>query len=119
MQKYEELWKQKKKELAFKVAEAPNTQVAVTYAKELAEMELKELQNERFGYELECEDTESECECEPMDNAEEMFVELAKHAAPFVKFIHDNFTPHTVVVISDDLVRVMTDEIGVPMKEEE
>lgn len=116
MQKYEELWKQKKKELAFKVAEALNTQVAVTYAKELAEMELKELQSERFVCESECEDTESECE--PMDDAEEMFANLAKHAAPFVKFIHDNFTPHTVVVISDDLVRVMTDEIGVPMKEE-
>lgn len=119
MQNYEELWKNKKKELAAKVVETQNVEKAVAYAKELADMELHEQKTScnRCVCDPECETSKDEFD--PEASSEEMFVNLAKHAAPFVKFIHDNFTPHTVVVISDNLVRVMTDEIGVPMKEEE
>lgn len=120
MQNYEELWKKKKEELAKKVNEAPNAQVAWTYAKDLAEMELLESGEKNTGCRC-CGMNEGDTvgKNEPKDSTEAMFMDLARYAAPFVKFIHDRFNPHTMVIISDGLVRVMTDEIGVPLSKEE
>lgn len=125
MKNYEELWNKKKAELAAKVVNAPNAQAASRYAMDLAEMEMLEHGVEKKG--CCCQekvgkneaDGDTKGNCEPKDSTEAMFMDLARYAAPFVKFIHDRFNPHTMVIISDGLVRVMTDEIGVPLKEEE
>lgn len=108
MEKYEELWNKKKAAIAERIIKSANAQTAYSYAKELAEMELSEHQND--GCVLDNR--------EPQDSIEALFSELAKVAEPVAMFLRKNFDPYATVVITDCFVKVVADEAGMPLKEE-
>nr|DAI88317.1 MAG TPA: hypothetical protein [Caudoviricetes sp.] len=46
---------------------------------------------------------------------EEKIVELNKIAKPVINFIKNNYNPHTTVIINEDSIKVVTDEINIPL----
>lgn len=46
---------------------------------------------------------------------EEKIVELNKIAKPVINFIKNNYNPHTTVTINEDSIKVVTDEINIPL----
>lgn len=46
---------------------------------------------------------------------EEKIVELKKIAKPVINFIKNNYNPHTTVIINEDSIKVVTDEINIPL----
>lgn len=52
---------------------------------------------------------------------EDEFEELKKIeqiAKPLIDFIKQNYNPHTSIVINEDSIKVVTDEINIPLSEE-
>ena len=45
----------------------------------------------------------------------EKIVELNKIAKPVINFIKNNYNPHTTVIINEDSIKVVTDEINIPL----
>lgn len=109
MEKYEELWKKKKSAIAKQIVKSANAPSAYSYAKELAEMELSENQNELGVFESK----------EPHDSIETLFMEFSNVAKPVADFLRENFNPHAAVVITDSFAKIVTDEVGMPLEEEE
>lgn len=46
---------------------------------------------------------------------EEKITELNKIAKPVINFIKNNYNPHTTVIINEDSIKVVTDEINIPL----
>ena len=46
---------------------------------------------------------------------EEKIVELNKIAKPVINFIKNNYNHHTTVIINEDSIKVVTDEINIPL----
>ncbi len=46
---------------------------------------------------------------------EEKIVELSEMAKPVIDFIKNNYNPHTTVIINEDSIKVVTDEINIPL----
>lgn len=46
---------------------------------------------------------------------EEKIVELNEMAKPVINFIKNNYNPHTTVIINEDSIKVVTDEINIPL----
>lgn len=44
--------------------------------------------------------------------------ELKKLALPLIEFLKKNYNPHTSIVITADYIRIVSDEVGIPIKEE-
>lgn len=108
MERYEKLWKKKKADIAEKIRKSANAPSAYSYAKELAEMELAENWSNGFtGKRMESK-----------DSTEALFIELATVAEPVAAFLREKFNPHATVMITDVFVKVMADEVGMPLKEE-
>lgn len=42
-------------------------------------------------------------------------VELSEMAKPVIDFIKNNYNPHTTVIINEDSIKVVTDEINIPL----
>ena len=49
------------------------------------------------------------------ENMPEKLKELEHLSTPLVDYLRDNYDPHTVIVIQDDLVRLYREEMGVPI----
>lgn len=45
----------------------------------------------------------------------EKLSELEQIAKPLIDFIKENYNPHTSVVINEDSIKVVTDEINIPL----
>ena len=45
--------------------------------------------------------------------------ELNKLCKPIVEFLKENYDCHTTIIISQDGVKMIQDEIGIPINEEE
>lgn len=46
---------------------------------------------------------------------EEKIAELSEMAKPVINFIKNNYNPHTTVIINEDSIKVVTDEINIPL----
>lgn len=46
---------------------------------------------------------------------EEKITELEKISEPVISFIKENYNPHTTVIINEDSIKVVTDEINIPI----
>lgn len=46
---------------------------------------------------------------------EEKIKELNKISEPVINFIKENYNPHTTIIISEDSIKVVTDEINIPL----
>ena len=46
---------------------------------------------------------------------QEKIAELNKIAKPVINFIKNNYNPHTTVIINEDRIKVVTDEINIPL----
>lgn len=46
---------------------------------------------------------------------EEKITKLNKISEPVIDFIKENYNPHTTVIISEDSIKVVTDEINIPL----
>lgn len=46
---------------------------------------------------------------------EEKIAKLNKISEPVIDFIKENYNPHTTVIISEDSIKVVTDEINIPL----
>lgn len=46
---------------------------------------------------------------------EEKTEKLSKIAKPVISFIKENYNPHTTVIINEDCIKVVTDEINIPL----
>lgn len=46
---------------------------------------------------------------------EDRIAELNKIAEPVIRFIKENYNSHTTVVINEDSIRVVIDEINIPL----
>lgn len=46
---------------------------------------------------------------------EEKIVELSEMAKPVIDFIKNNYNPLTTVIINEDSIKVVTDEINIPL----
>lgn len=46
---------------------------------------------------------------------EEKITKLNKISEPVIDFIKENYHPHTTVIISEDSIKVVTDEINIPL----
>ena len=46
---------------------------------------------------------------------EDRIAELNKIAEPVIRFIKEKYNPHTTVVINEDSIRVVIDEINIPL----
>ena len=49
---------------------------------------------------------------------EDKIKELEKIANPIINYIKENYNPHTTVIISEDSIKVVTDEISIPISNE-
>lgn len=45
----------------------------------------------------------------------EKLSELEQISKPLIDFIKENYNPHTSVVINEDSIKVVTDEINIPL----
>jgi hypothetical protein len=45
---------------------------------------------------------------------EQLMNELQLISAPLIKFLEDNYNPHTRIVIDYDSIKVVTDVLGMP-----
>lgn len=45
----------------------------------------------------------------------EKIKELTKISEPVINFIKNNYNPHTTVIINEDSIKVVTDEINIPL----
>ena len=41
--------------------------------------------------------------------------ELEQITKPLIDFIRENYNPHTSIVINEDSIKVVTDEINIPL----
>lgn len=41
--------------------------------------------------------------------------ELTKISEPVINFIKENYNPHTTIIISEDSIKVVTDEMNIPL----
>ncbi len=46
----------------------------------------------------------------------EKIKELEVISKPIIDFIKNNYNPHTTVVISEDSIKVVSDEISIPIR---
>ena len=46
---------------------------------------------------------------------EEKITKLNKISETVIDFIKENYNPHTTVIISEDSIKVVTDEINIPL----
>lgn len=46
---------------------------------------------------------------------DEKITELKKISEPVISFIKENYNPHTAVIINEDSIKVVTDEINIPI----
>lgn len=46
---------------------------------------------------------------------EEKIKELNKISEPVINFIKENYNPHTTIIISEDSIKVVTDEMNIPL----
>lgn len=46
---------------------------------------------------------------------EEKIKELTKISEPVINFIKENYNPHTTIIISEDSIKVVTDEMNIPL----
>lgn len=44
------------------------------------------------------------------------FEEVSKACEPLIEYLRDNYDPHTHVVVSSDSVKVLRDELGIPIE---
>ncbi len=44
-----------------------------------------------------------------------MLEEIKELSKPLIKFIKENYDPHTVIIIRDDYVQVLREDIGIPI----
>ena len=49
------------------------------------------------------------------EKMEEKIKELKKIANPIINYIKENYNPHTTVIIGEDSIKVVTDEISIPL----
>ena len=49
------------------------------------------------------------------EEMEEKIKELNKISEPVINFIKENYNPHTTIIISEDSIKVVTDEINIPL----
>lgn len=45
----------------------------------------------------------------------EKIKELNKISEPVINFIKENYNPHTTIIISEDSIKVVTDEMNIPL----
>lgn len=45
----------------------------------------------------------------------EKIKELTKISEPVINFIKENYNPHTTIIISEDSIKVVTDEMNIPL----
>lgn len=45
----------------------------------------------------------------------EKIKEIEELTKPIIKYIKDNYNPHTTIVISQDYIKIVVDEINIPM----
>lgn len=50
------------------------------------------------------------------ENKQNEFKELEKVCIPVVEYLKKNHNPHCTIVITDTYVKVVSDEIGMPVK---
>ena len=46
-------------------------------------------------------------------NTEEKLQEITK---PIIKFLKENYDPHTTIVITTEHIKIVRDELGIPIK---
>lgn len=46
---------------------------------------------------------------------EEKMEELKEISKPLIDFIKENYNPHTTIIISQTCIKVVTDEISIPI----
>lgn len=46
---------------------------------------------------------------------EDKIAELNKIAEPVIRFIKENYNPHTTIVINEDSIKVVIDKINIPL----
>lgn len=46
---------------------------------------------------------------------EENMQELKNIAEPIIKFLQRNYNPHTAVIIKEDCIKVVSDEMNIPI----
>lgn len=46
----------------------------------------------------------------------EKIKELEEITKPIIEFLKNNYNPHTTVVISEDSIKVVSDEISIPIR---
>ncbi len=46
---------------------------------------------------------------------EEKVKQIEEAAEPILKFLKENYNPHTTVIISEDCIKVVMDEINIPI----
>ena len=49
------------------------------------------------------------------EKMDEKITELKKISEPVISFIKENYNPHTAVIINEDSIKVVTDEINIPI----
>lgn len=131
MNLYEKLWNEKKRELAEKIAKAPNANAAGREAAELAEMVMTEaimstdhltIKQGKIPEEIErliagnnIRGIAIRIKKEPdAEASSKKFEELEAAAEPVIEFLNKYFDPHTAVIITEGKATVVRDEMSIP-----
>ena len=49
------------------------------------------------------------------EKIQQLFKEIRKISDPIIKFLKENYNPHTTVIINEDSIKVVSDEIFIPV----
>ena len=49
----------------------------------------------------------------------EKIKELKTICEPLIDFLHKNYDPHTTIIVSEDYIKIVRDEIGIPVEVED